>query len=120
MTVRSVLMIAALMGLGILASSASGISKTMPLLTGGGALGLWDPAEWSACCSVDDATLELGLPPASSTSTQPGGKLEIEGAVSPDSSAFQEPEAAAAVAQTDPANADLWKPPASPRRPSPD
>lgn len=93
MTMRSVLMIVALTGLGILASSATGISKTMPLVTGGDALGLWDPAEGSACCSVDDLTLELELPPTSSTS--------------PDASGYQEPEAAASVAQTDPASADL-------------
>jgi hypothetical protein len=106
MTMRSVLMVVALTGLGILAPPASGISKTMPLLTGGGALDLSDSAGWSACCSVDDSILELGLPPTTPSSTQPGWKIEIEGAVS-DASGYQEPETAASVAQTDPGTADL-------------
>ena len=99
MTVRWVLMIVALTGLAILGSSASGISKTRPLLTGG-AIGLWDPAEGSVCCSVEDSALELEPPHTQAVSTPADWTARTR-------TATRSPRRRASAAQTDPAIADL-------------
>ncbi len=99
MTVRWVLMIVALTGLAILGSSASGISKTRQLLNGG-AIGLWDSAEGSVCCSVEDSA--LGLEPLHTQAVSTPADW-----TAPDGNGDQGLEAALSSAQTDPGIGDL-------------
>jgi hypothetical protein len=99
MTVRLVLTIATVAGLGILACPAAGISKTRVLSLGGDAPGFWDSSADSRCCSVEDSTLALGL--------LQDWKIEVEAPPTPDATASGSGPNQESAVQTDPGTADL-------------
>jgi hypothetical protein len=114
MTMRLVLTIATLAGLGLLASSTAGISETRVLSVGGDAPGFW--AAESRCCSPEEPLLPLGsLLKQPNPSIPTDWKIEVQApaatyAGGPDSGAAggpnQSPGAADTVA-TAPGTADL-------------